>query len=817
MNAELNIVFKAIGNAQVNAAVKDLSGTFKKFAGDLAPVIAGGLGIAGGVAGMAMMTSAAVSLGGELQDMSEQLNIGTDALQALKVGAQGAGIDFEKVTKLVSEFRKSIAQAATGTESSVSAFAELDVSMESLNGKTTEQQLEIVATALSKVTNAQKQYTLASEIFGAKQGPKMLALLKEIGTQGFGTLVKKAEESHGVLSEETVRDLDEMGDTWDGLKNKIITAVAAIVVALKPVLDFIGLLVDGVRGLAKGFVYLGQTAGKALGGLIYGWDVVAAADAEERKRQEAAAKKAAGDRSMANAINPLPQGSNDLAHAQTKLTANEGDLAVNSRRLSANAAIRSSIESDELLTLSERKAKLNAQDEEEARLLSEKQTLLNEQAEILQRINNLKSAGYSETGYSKANDLTGITERNATPKQLDLIQQRNSRTQKQQAVTSEAGNVALDGVTNRREGAKRNSLFGEFRAEFRALKNEFDNIAKQIATAFSTVIKSSVNAISDAMYNLITQTETWSEAIKNLGLAIGQSVLKAITDMVAQWIVSHTVMAGIDAIFNTQTTAQHIAAETTKTGATAAGAATRASVRTAETVHDTTMTGVGVGAHVAGETAKTGSTLLGSISRGIIRLGETIFHGIQVGIRVAAHIAGEIAQTAITIVQAGIRIGAIIAESLVKLIQAGIGALSAMSSIPYVGPFLGLAAMAAVVAAGMGLVKSVSKGFADGGYTGPGGKYEPAGIVHRGEYVMPQEAVSRIGVGTLEQLKNGGIKSSSIGVARGGAPGTSAGGSAIQIVQVDNRREADRFRRGATMETQIIETVARNRVRMGST
>ena len=33
--------------------------------------------------------------------------------------------------------------------------------------------------------------------------------------------------------------------------------------------------------------------------------------------------------------------------------------------------------------------------------------------------------------------------------------------------------------------------------------------------------------------------------------------------------------------------------------------------------------------------------------------------------------------------------------------------------------------------------------YASGGYTGSGGKYEPAGIVHRGEVVIPQELVSR--------------------------------------------------------------------------
>ncbi|EOC9846095.1 TPA: phage tail tape measure protein, partial [Escherichia coli O22:H16] len=39
--------------------------------------------------------------------------------------------------------------------------------------------------------------------------------------------------------------------------------------------------------------------------------------------------------------------------------------------------------------------------------------------------------------------------------------------------------------------------------------------------------------------------------------------------------------------------------------------------------------------------------------------------------------------------------------------------------------------------------------FATGGFTGTGGKYEPAGIVHRGEFVFTKEATSRIGVGNL--------------------------------------------------------------------
>ncbi|WP_324644150.1 peptidoglycan DD-metalloendopeptidase family protein [Pseudarthrobacter sp. LT1] len=46
------------------------------------------------------------------------------------------------------------------------------------------------------------------------------------------------------------------------------------------------------------------------------------------------------------------------------------------------------------------------------------------------------------------------------------------------------------------------------------------------------------------------------------------------------------------------------------------------------------------------------------------------------------------------------------------------------------------------------------QGFSDGGYTGPGGKYQPAGIVHAGEIVWSQDDISRWGgVGVVESLR----------------------------------------------------------------
>ncbi|QIC69821.1 tape measure protein [Acinetobacter indicus] len=62
---------------------------------------------------------------------------------------------------------------------------------------------------------------------------------------------------------------------------------------------------------------------------------------------------------------------------------------------------------------------------------------------------------------------------------------------------------------------------------------------------------------------------------------------------------------------------------------------------------------------------------------------------------------------------------------------------------------LNLAAMASVAAQTASIVSDIRtihvEGFANGGYTGHGGKYDPAGIVHKGEGVLTQEEIKALG------------------------------------------------------------------------
>lgn len=94
-----------------------------------------------------------------------------------------------------------------------------------------------------------------------------------------------------------------------------------------------------------------------------------------------------------------------------------------------------------------------------------------------------------------------------------------------------------------------------------------------------------------------------------------------------------------------------------------------------------------------------------------------------------------------------------IAEATVNITRAASQAMADWSKMDAASKF---AAAASIMAQGMTLVtKIASVGYASGGYTGNGGKYDPAGIVHRGEYVLTKEATARLGLGYLDYLNYG--------------------------------------------------------------
>lgn len=116
-------------------------------------------------------------------------------------------------------------------------------------------------------------------------------------------------------------------------------------------------------------------------------------------------------------------------------------------------------------------------------------------------------------------------------------------------------------------------------------------------------------------------------------------------------------------------------------------------------------------------------------------------------------------------------------------------------------------------------------GFADGGYTGPGGKYQPAGVVHAGEYVFSAESVRRLGLSALDnlhRLAKGGIVPAMPrwGYAEGGLvnlPAQQAGGAGganIRIVNAIDPAMAGEFFNSPAGEKVFFNLISRNSAAM---
>ncbi|MGN3554836.1 tape measure protein, partial [Acinetobacter baumannii] len=98
------------------------------------------------------------------------------------------------------------------------------------------------------------------------------------------------------------------------------------------------------------------------------------------------------------------------------------------------------------------------------------------------------------------------------------------------------------------------------------------------------------------------------------------------------------------------------------------------------------------------------------------------------------------------------------ADKAYAIAAAGISIQQSIAKAASVGFPANIPLIASAIAQGASIIANIraikDQGFADGGYTGSGGKYQPAGIVHKGEVVWSQEDIKRWGgVGLVEKMR----------------------------------------------------------------
>ncbi len=203
----------------------------------------------------------------------------------------------------------------------------------------------------------------------------------------------------------------------------------------------------------------------------------------------------------------------------------------------------------------------------------------------------------------------------------------------------------------------------------------------QARAATESILSDTTSSISTSIQEMIKGTQSLGDAFGNLAGTMANSILGALSDIAAKWIVVQALkMAGIQA----------------ETTATVASEATKATAK---------VTADGIAE------ASSLSTIATTLAANVAAAVETL------------------------------------ASWAPAALVASIGSFGAAAVV-------GGTALVAAYA----LIKGISGGFSSGGYTGPGGVHEPAGIVHKGEVVFSQADVRRLGgVPAVESLRTGNV------------------------------------------------------------
>lgn len=146
-----------------------------------------------------------------------------------------------------------------------------------------------------------------------------------------------------------------------------------------------------------------------------------------------------------------------------------------------------------------------------------------------QRLGLLNQAGGQVAGQLAQNLTASI---GADPeRQLQLQRERNQLQQQyvgilrqQQAIQSQA------------------SFRDQWAGAVQKLK-ELNNLASESAQAFQNVFNTAISSISDNITGLIEGTETWGQALRNIGTAILHEIISAIVTMAVRWIATSIMMA----------------------------------------------------------------------------------------------------------------------------------------------------------------------------------------------------------------------------------------------------------------------------------
>jgi hypothetical protein len=229
------------------AAIQSTAASQARMAAVTTSIIGGFKGLAAayiGVQAAQKIWTDAMSAG-DLGEQAEQVGVTTDQLQAYRLVAAQAGVEAEQFDVALTKLARTMGSANDGNKESIELFNSLGVKILDAAGKMrpVADVLPEVATGLVKIGTGSEQTAKEMEIFG-KSGAKLTTMLGDL-TQGNDALIASARKENALISPDTIKAWDTVGDSMKVVEQQWKTLIAEFGAPI--VMDGFNSLIEGLR------------------------------------------------------------------------------------------------------------------------------------------------------------------------------------------------------------------------------------------------------------------------------------------------------------------------------------------------------------------------------------------------------------------------------------------------------------------------------------------------------------------------------------------------------------------------------------------
>lgn len=408
---------------------------------------------------------------GKMFDLAQQTGLAVETLSALEVVAKTTGGSIDTITQAVVLFQRKLDEAQDPLSKTAELFRKFNI-----DTADTETSLRSAFTALARMPEGFAQTNAAAELFGARGGKQVLAILKE--TQGDLDLTTQKLREMGILiSEESARAADKFNDELALLQFQLRDLGAAAAEDLIPLLTEairgFGDLVQAIRPLASVVSSVASVALKPFARVLNDVSLIVLALTGQFKELSKAIKEAEDAKNIgaikipALAPIPLPGAPTDRQAASDAANQADAVVAIVKRSVAAqNQAL------DELF----QKGRRNRQQQAEETIASNKQVLEAEKQKIdsLLDLREQEIKALDEAQTKRGEVVRRDTEDyRAITKEVGKLQQERLDKENEFEVSSRA-------IRAKAAKERADSTRNQIRNESDLLSNEFDRQIKEI-------------------------------------------------------------------------------------------------------------------------------------------------------------------------------------------------------------------------------------------------------------------------------------------------------------------------------------------------